>query len=70
MVAEAEVVVFVPPFLGTSLISILLFIIAKNKLGWGYAYSITLASLLSALLGALMYIVMTIVLGCPPCKVP
>ena len=66
---KVEVVIFVPPFLLTSLSALLLFMITREKLKWKLAISMTLSLTLSVMIGILSYIIMTMAFGCPTCKV-
>ncbi len=63
-----EVTVFLPPFIVTSIITLLLFIITRERMGWRVRDASLLAVGVSSLLGAFSYILMAALLGCPPCS--
>ncbi len=63
-----EVVVYFPPFLLTSILAVLIFLIAREKLSWNLIEASALAILSSSLIGAIAYVLMAAVLGCPPCS--
>jgi len=67
-VDEVEVTAYFPPFLLTSILAVLIFLIAREKLSWGLLEASVLAVLSSSLIGAIAYVLMAAVLGCPPCS--